>query len=228
MHPARPSTTPEPATRFRTPGAWAWLTRVWVAWWLSLGLLRAAEPTTGAGELVEFTGKVEVATAGQGWAAAKAGQPLRVGDQVRTGPASRATCRLSDRSVIRVDQDTVLELRAPEQPGATRRFLLRVGGLFLLNREKPAAVEFETPVASGAIRGTEFVLRADASGATRLTLLDGAVDLSGAGITVGLVPGQEGWVDPGQPPRVTSLVSAAQAIQWCSIIPGSWIRKPWD
>ncbi len=208
----RPARVSTDATR-RCLGIIGWLFLIWCR-------VAAVDPQPVGSELVEFAGTVEIARPGVGWVPAQVHQGLQSGDQLRTAHASRATLRLSDRSVVRVDQDTLIELRSPEQPGATRRFLLRLGGIFLLNRERPTAVEFETPVASGAIRGTEFVLRSDpVSGATRLALLEGAVDLTGGGQTVVLSPGQQAEVLPGGRPQVSAMVSARNVIQWVLYYP---------
>ena len=151
----------------------------------------------------EFSGKVEFAAAGAAeWQPAKPGQLLHPGDRLRTQADSRAALRLSDRSVIRVNQLTVLEIQLPSGPSARKRFKLQRGSILFPNREEPSDIEFETPLATGAIRGTEFLLTAgDADGVTLLALLDGAVELKSAGETLSLSAGQQALVRPGDRPR---------------------------
>jgi Tfp pilus assembly protein PilF len=177
----------------------------------------SANPAT---RLVEFAGRVEITAAGTNdWHLAKTHQLLHPGDRLRTAADSRATLQLSDRSVIRVSQSTILEIQPPSQP-ARHRFGLLHGALFFLDREKPADVEFETPLATGAIRGTEFFLAvADADATTRLALFDGVVDLKTAGEDLKLASGQEAVVQPGHPAQLTAVLSAVNLIQWSFYYP---------
>jgi Flp pilus assembly protein TadD len=172
--------------------------------------------------LLEASGKVELQAAGADqWRPAKANDPLRPGDRLRTGPDSRATLRLSEKSVIRVDQNTVLEITPPVHPTARSRFRLRWGALFFLNREKPTDIEFETPLATGAIRGTEFLLKAaQADGETTLALFDGQVELKTAQETLSLTSNEQARVAPGKTATVTAALPARSLIQWTLYYPG--------
>src|ERR1043166_1132970 len=126
-------------------------------------------------------GKVETAHKGAAqWSPAQTNQVLQVGDRFRTGLRSRATLRWSDLSVVRVDALTSMEIQPPEKPGAKAQPELRSGAAYFFSREKPTEIQFRTPVASGAIRGTEFNLAVDDNGRTVLSLLDGEVDLANA------------------------------------------------
>lgn len=172
-------------------------------------------------QLVEFAGKVEITNATTNdWRAAVTNQLLHPGDRLRTAADSRATLQLSDRSVIRINQSTLIEIQLPTQP-AKRRFSLKRGALYFLNREKPASVEFETPLATGAIRGTEFLLTvAETNQATRLALLDGAVELRTATERLDLVSGQQALFQAGRAAQLTAVLPAANMIQWCFYYPG--------
>ena len=187
--------------------------RGFVLWLWATIALGAAEPATS--RLVEWSGAVEVSMTNAAFVPASTNQVLRVGDRLRTGPASRATLQLSDRSVVRVGASTVLEIRDPVEATGTRRFQLRSGLLFFLNRERPSSVEFDTPLVSGAIRGTEFQLRVDpADGATVLGLFAGAVELKGASGAVAVEAGQEVEIRPGQAAQVRPVLPLRRGIQW--------------
>ena len=177
----------------------------------------AANP---ASRLLEAAGVVEVQTSGRtNWSPAAAGIPLRVGDRIRTHPASRAAVQLSDRSVIRLSERTTLEILPPRR-SEKKRFGLPAGALYFFNREKPADVEFDTPLAAGAIRGTEFLLQvAEADSAVRLALIDGLVALNTGGGEVQVERGHELRLQPNQPPQTTALVNATAAIQWALYYP---------
>jgi len=171
--------------------------------------------------LLTIEGTVEVAPAGTlSWAPARTNQVLNVGDRVHTGEGSRATILLTDRSVQRVGDLTTLEIRPPTQPGRRLLLDLKAGKSYLFNREKPAELQFRTPLASGAIRGTEFELSVDAAtGRTVLTLIEGEVELSNAQGEVTLASGDQGIVDPGQAPRKTPALDTLNVIQWTLYYP---------
>ncbi|HWC59336.1 MAG TPA: FecR domain-containing protein [Verrucomicrobiae bacterium] len=188
---------------------------------VSISQLRSQSTNSpAASRLVEFAGKVEVTVAGTNdWHLAVTNQWLKPGDRLRTDRDSRATLQLSDRSTIRVNQLTTIEIRPPTPP-ARHRFSLRRGALFFLDREKPADVEFETPLTSGAIRGTEFFLTvAETNQATFLAMLDGAVELSTASEQLRLTNGQQVLVNAAGPAQMPAVLPAVNLIQWSFYYP---------
>ncbi len=200
-------------------------------WWLASVMLLAmicgvhAEPPTArtdrhASQLIAFAGKVEVTAANTNdWRPAHLNQWLHPGDRLRTAADSRATLQLSDRSVIRVSPSTILEIEPPTAP-ARHRFGLKRGALFFFDREQPADVEFETPLTTGAIRGTEFLLTVvETDATTRLALLDGAVSLNANGSNLALTSGEQALVEPGQPARRIAMLPANNLIQWSFYYP---------
>src|SRR6266496_370759 len=149
------------------PGILSKVRLPFVALMLSGGLWAQTPAGPGKTEPVLLTieGKVEVSTVGStAWTPARTNQVLRVGERVRTGLRSRATLRLSDKSVFRINELTTLKIQPP--PGSSNAPVLDLGAgsTYFYSREKPAAVEFRTPLASGAIRGTEFNLAVGADG----------------------------------------------------------------
>ncbi len=166
-------------------------------------------------QVLEVAGTVEVQSGNAApWRSAGVGAVLKPGDRVRTGPASRAAVRLSDHSILRLAERTALEIQPPRSAEKQRFGLLR-GLLFFFDREQPADIEFETPLAAGAIRGTEFVLSAaEADGTTRLALLDGSVELTAADASLALSAGEQGLVEPGRAPVRSPLLEAPSILQW--------------
>src|ERR1051325_6198109 len=141
----------------------------------------AAETAAPQCVLVERQGKVEIARKGSTtWTVAEPDTVLQVGDRLRTALRSRATLRWSESSVVRVDQLTSMEIQPPVKPADKPQLDLKSGATYLFSREKPTEVQFRTPVASGAIRGTEFNLAVDDNGRTVLSLIDGEVELANA------------------------------------------------
>lgn len=185
----------------------------------------APEPTAfrEVSELLEVTGAVELSRAsGTPWRAARVHDRLVAGDRLRTLGESRATLRLSDRSLVRVHEWSVLEIQSAAGPAGKRRLKLERGTIFFLHRERPNDLEFETPLATGAIRGTEFVLRvAETDGTTQLTLFDGEVQMRSpsAGADLRVVSGQDLRLTAGKAPELRAALPVRQSIQWTFYYP---------
>ena len=152
--------------------------------------------------LVEKEGKVEVSRKGStAWNVAQLNDTYQPGDRIRTGSRSRAALRWSELSVVRLSELTSMEIQPPAKPGDKPQLDLRSGASYFFSREKPTEIQFRTPVASGAIRGTEFDLQVAEDGRTVLSLLDGEVDLSNAQGPASLRSGEQATVEPGGAPK---------------------------
>jgi len=182
---------------------------------------RGGSPTAPdqAGLVLTVEGVVEINRAGtEKWIAARTNLSLSYGDSLRTGPRSRATVRLSDLSVLRVNEKTVLEIR-PQSGKKGSSLDLRTGSTYFFNRSKPSSLQFHTPLISGAIRGTEFNLEAVPDGPTTVTLLEGEVALNNSLGDLVLQSGEQGIVEPGKAPRKTAVLNAINVIQWSLYYP---------
>jgi tetratricopeptide (TPR) repeat protein len=187
---------------------------------ITLRPVLAAEPRATNCVLLAAEGKVEVSRKGAAqWQRAQTNQALAVGDLLRTGSRSRATLRWSDESITRVNELTSMEIQAPHKAGASPQLDLRSGASYFFSRERPDSIGFRTPVASGAIRGTEFNLAVAEDGRTVLTLLEGEVELRNDRGEVALKSGEQGVVEGGQAPRKTAVVDAINVIQWALYYP---------
>jgi tetratricopeptide (TPR) repeat protein len=199
-----------------------WLRSVLLLSFASVFTAAAQSTNSSANEsyLIEAAGKVECATvANTNWHTALVGTVLRPGDRVRTHEDSRAAIQLSDHSIIRLNERTALEILPPRRV-EKKRFGLSRGSLFFFDREKPADVEFDTPLAAGAIRGTEFLLQVEeADSALRLAMIDGLVALQTSAGKISAGRGEDVRIAPGQPARKTALVNVNSAIQWALYYP---------
>ena len=97
----------------------------------------ATAPKSSRAILAEAAGTVEVLRSGaRTWdfASTKSGKSaLYSGDQLHTGPRSRATVHLSDRTVLRLGPESYIEI-FPEEPSRTGLGLMR-GLLYLFHRD---------------------------------------------------------------------------------------------
>lgn len=181
-----------------------------------------AESSLGKSRILEVEGTVHYAATGSGeWQPARPDQTLNFGDRVRTGKKSRAAIQLSDKSVIRLNQLTTLQIQRSATEGTRRLFLLDQGSIYFLNREKPADIEFRTPLSSGSIRGTEFCLQMSAAdNSMRLTMFEGEVALRNSQGTLTFRSGDEAEVVAGEPPVKVPAIDARNVIQWVLYYPG--------
>jgi cytochrome c-type biogenesis protein CcmH/NrfG len=169
-------------------------------------------PETHQVIVVELEGTVEVSRAGSPlWDPAHTNQVLLAGDRFRTGPRSRAVLRPNPLTPTRIDESTLIEVPGPEKP-----LILRIlkGALYMFHREKPGLFPIGTPSTSALVRGTEFVLQVDEDGTTKLTMLDGTVEMTNEFGSMTLTNGQTAVVEPGKAPTITAAIEAVNAIQW--------------
>jgi len=183
----------------------------------------SAQPVVGEGgaRIMTVENKVKVQRKGaNAYLSGRTNDVLQLGDALSTGADCGATLRIGDKALYRVDELTDLVLSSGG--GAADRFQveLREGGFYLLNREKSDEHKFKTPVASGAILGTEVAVRVAKDGRTTVALLEGRVDLSNELGSVRLAPGEQGDVEPGKAPTKTALLDAVAPVQWALYYPG--------
>jgi len=154
------------------------------------------------------------------WQPAFIGQPLYERDRLRTGNLSRASLRLTNLAVLRVNELTTLEILPPEQMSTKPTLDLKGGSIFFHSREKPQELHLRTPIATGALRGTEFHASVGADGRTVVTMLEGELELRNALGSVLVGAGEQGVAEAGRAPYKTAVIEAVNIIQWCLYYPG--------
>src|SRR6185503_3575607 len=148
-------------------------------------------------------------------------QILELGDRGYTGRRSRATVRLTDLSVARVNEESEFGVDPAPEPKMDGSFNLLRGLLYLLHRDRPGSHLFKTPTATAATRGTEFVLEVEpGSGRTLLTVLEGEAELRNEAGLVILANGEQGVAARGQAPFKTAVIDTTNLVQWCLYYPG--------
>jgi tetratricopeptide (TPR) repeat protein len=177
------------------------------------------ENTVGAA-LLSKENIVDVASSGGSWTSATVGQPLVAHDRLRTGEDSRAAVRMTDLSVLRIDELTTIEITPPTTASDKPSLNVDKGAAYFFSREKSREMKVETPAANGAMRGTEFVVAVAANGSTTVTMLDGEVELSNAQGSLVVSTGEQAKVDVGGAPRKTAVLEAINSVQWCLYYPG--------
>jgi tetratricopeptide (TPR) repeat protein len=186
-----------------------------------LNPIKAQTPeSTGSASLLSKENVVSVASGGGAWSPATVGQLLAIKDRLRTGEDSRAAVRMTDLSVLRIDELTTIEITPPATASDKASLNVKEGTTYFFSREKSREIKVETPAANGAMRGTEFVVAVAANGSTTVTMLDGEVELSNAQGSVLVSTGEQARVDVGGTPRKTAVLEAINSVQWCLYYPG--------
>lgn len=108
----------------------------------------------------------------------KGSVPLFEGDELKTGPGSKALIQFADGTRVALNEETsfLIRSRAEKDRGVIRILKLLLGEIWLKTTEGPRPIEIETPVANAAIRGTEFNMKVFPDGRSVLTVVEGLVE----------------------------------------------------
>ena len=164
--------------------------------------------------VVAIEGVVQIETP-KGWVLLEPGDALCHGDTIRTGPFSRATVRIPEGTLVRIDADSAIRVHAVENE--TQSWFdvvvkLIKGTLHAISRD-PESLSFDTPFVNAGIEGTEFVLEVTEEG-TAVTVLEGEVALENRYGTAGVPGGQRGFVPAGGGPTIEPVDTALRAVDW--------------
>lgn len=148
-------------------------------------MTRAAEKVKAAGTVISVSGKVTVITSAKGdsGASLKPGQMVYAGDQIKTGANGRVQIVLSDGTQLKVNYLTDITLRDTDVKGKTSErgiasIKIAFGNLWAKVTKKNSRLEFETPAAVAAVKGTEPDFTVDELGDLCVKLKEGKLDLS--------------------------------------------------
>ncbi|HEX8310384.1 MAG TPA: FecR domain-containing protein, partial [Chthoniobacteraceae bacterium] len=191
---------------------------VWLLLFSTVGQAWGQEPAAGAA-LIEAENDVTTRRGGTAWQKGEPTSPLAVGDKVKTGKRSRAAVRLTDLSVMRMDQLTVFEVGAAAAQTGQSSIDIQQGGAYIFSRERGPEMRINTPAANGALRGTQLVVRVTEDAKTFMTVFEGEVDLSNAQGSVTLATGEQGEVEVGKAPKKTAVINAVNILQWALYYP---------
>ena len=185
---------------------WSWL----VVLFMSAVLLFAE-----TAKVRYMIGEVRVKRAGQqgNWEALTMQTDLQEKDVVRTGPEAYCEIELPDGSVVKVLQNSMMELRNfPKAQNEKEEIFTSLGKFFfMVKKALQRKFVVSTPVAVAAIRGTEFMLVTQGK-QTKLLVREGLVefgDLQGVN-RVQVASGQKSLLQFGSPPEPPSALSEAE------------------
>ncbi len=167
--------------------------------------------------VISLQGVVKAQRANQAqWVPVVLDERLCAGDRLRTGESSRAALALSDETVTRIDQNTVIAFQPSTDAKKTWLEILE-GALHIITRDRNA-LRVITPFADAGIEGTEFLVSVSKSTASIL-VFEGQVVMESAAGSATAASGEQVSAGPGTPPVVTAVVRARDAVQWTLYFP---------
>jgi hypothetical protein len=112
----------------------------------------------------------------------KGSLPLYEGDRVKTGKGSQALMEFTNGVQLALNEDTdfLILSRWEQSKGFTRVLRLATGEVWVKTMGGPKPLEIETPVATAAVKQTEFNLKVVPDGQTTLTVVEGIVEFGTA------------------------------------------------
>jgi hypothetical protein len=107
---------------------------------------------------------------------------LYEGDVLRTEAASQALIVIQEGIEVGLNENTTLKLlyRWEKAHGITQILRLKQGEIWVKTGPGPKQLEVETPVATAAVRETEFTMKVQDDGQTTLTVIQGIVEFGTA------------------------------------------------
>ena len=193
-------------------------------------------------EVVLLIGKGEKRGAeGANWTSAFVHQQLVSGDLVRTLTNSQMALLMADRTQIRMNQNSQLQIKSvvDSPQGMHSVFRLNAGRAWSQARPTKAKDSFfgssnfritmETKSVTMGIRGTDWDVEVDPEGRTQLTVLSGKVSMDNEQGHIDVGSGEAAVAEVGKAPVKLVLLNPASRVQWVSSWkpqPRRWVQKP--
>ena len=215
---------------------------------MSFSLIAVTCAMANQAEVVSVRGIVEIRGSDESnWRVATVGQRITPGGFVRTGFGGQIALLLPDRTQLRLDQNSQVQLRELGLGPLSQSSLRLDAGRSWANARPPAAgpatngpssgthsarVSVHTPSASLSIRGTSWMVSVDFAGKTELLVLDGEIDVSnaeGKG-AVRIASGEAASVAMDALPQRIAVINPLDRVQWLTawrVQPRRWLAgKP--
>jgi tetratricopeptide (TPR) repeat protein len=203
-------------------------------------LLLSGPALANDAEIVSLIGRGDSReTAQRDWTPASVKQKLVAGSFVRTREMSQMALLLRDRTQVRLNQLSILNIKAvnPGTPPPATQLDLPQGRAWSQAKPKaqesptvgqrPARLEITMPGGTAFIRGTDWELDVDKDGTSTVTVMSGEVEFANDFGRVSVMPNEQARAVPGKPPVKILLSSAAERIQWVTAYrpqPRRWVK----
>ncbi|MBK6957251.1 MAG: TonB-dependent receptor [Nitrosomonas sp.] len=151
------------------------------------------------------------------WQQASMDTTLCAGDMIRARSQSRAALRLSNDSMLRLNQKTSINFPALQEARDTSLLDLFEGAIHIITRT-PKPFKIRTPFVNASVEGTEFFvgLREES---TRIVVYEGKVSASNELGSLLLKDHEAAITLKGQAPRKEIIIHPTDAVQWALYYP---------
>ena len=172
-----------------------------------------------AARVVSVEGRVEALQAGETqWRAVALDDAFCPEDQIRTLENSRAAIQLSNETMLRLDQNTLVKFSSAEPKSPSLLKLFSGRALFMTRFPHPLTIE--TPYVNASSGGTEYVIEVDKEHKTStLTVIEGTMHLKNAQGALTVTDGQSSVTQAGGEPVLRIVVNAKDTLQWALYYP---------
>lgn len=151
------------------------------------------------------------------WQPASMNTKLCAGDMIRARTQSRAALRLSNDSMLRLNQKTSITFPALQEEQGTSLLDLFEGAIHIITRT-PKPFKIRTPFVNASVEGTEFFVGLHEE-STRIVVYEGKVSASNALGSLLLKDHEAAITLKGQAPRKEIIIHPTDAVQWALYYP---------
>jgi len=151
------------------------------------------------------------------WQQASMNTTLCAGDMIRARSQSRAALRLSNDSMLRLDQKTSITFPALQEAKDTSLLDLFEGAIHIITRT-PKPFKIRTPFVNASVEGTEFLVGLHED-STRIVVYEGKVSASNELGSLLLNDHEAAITLKGQAPRKEIIIHPTDAVQWALYYP---------
>ncbi|WP_275689468.1 FecR domain-containing protein [Nitrosomonas sp. JL21] len=152
---------------------------------------------------------------------------LCAGDKIRARSHSRAALRLSNDSMLRLDQKTSLSFAEIQTDSSTSLLDLLEGAIHIITRT-PKPFRIRTPFANASVEGTEFFVGLEHHTA-KVVVYEGKVLVSNEAGSIHLHDHEAALALNGQAPRKEIVIRPTDAVHWAlhyPVISNDWRTNP--
>lgn len=181
--------------------------------------MASAQTVRGSASVVDVQGIAEVRTGEGAWTRLRANDSVQPGQSLRTGARARVALLLTDRTQVRLNENSQIDIQAieaaPRTAGQTKFRQMR-GQAWVQSKTPPKSLQWETPTAIAGIRGTDWEMRVADDGTSVLSVFSGAVHLANDLGSLDVLANEQARAEPGKAPVKMVVRNLKDRIQWVS------------
>jgi tetratricopeptide (TPR) repeat protein len=177
----------------------------------------AAECRNWVARAVSVQGMVQYrASDGKEWNTVHSDKTFCEGDMVRVQEKSRAAVLLSNKTVIRLDQNTTLTFSGIDSKKISLIEIIK--GIVHFISRTPMTLKVSTPFVNGTVEGTEFLVKVS-NDQSMFLVLEGRVATENQQGKLVLASGEAAIASEGKPPVLRVDLRPLDAVQWALYYP---------